>query len=137
MALPPKETIKPKPKSILTTTIKETYKHYTVWALLYLFSIELISFFLWEVVNYTDFYYPLFNQCAFVILLANILFWSKRLNFCKFKKFAIISLILYYLYGVFAMIFNFEAFFNNIHYFFIILSFSLFFWSYTKSINKK
>jgi hypothetical protein len=137
MALPPKETIKPKTKNILTTTVKEAYKHYTVWALFYLFIVEIISYFLWDNVNYKDFFYPLLNQTAFVILLTNIFFWSKRLNFCKFKKFAIISLILYYLYGVFAMIFKFESFIENVHYVLLVLSFSLFLRSYTKSINIK
>lgn len=137
MALPPKETIKPKTKNILTTTVKEAFKHYMIWGLFYLFIIEIISYFLWDDVDYKDVFYPLLNQTAFVVLLINFLTFSKRLNFCKFKKFSIVSLILYYVYGITAMIFNFQSFIENVHYVFLLLSFSLFLWSYTKSINIK
>jgi hypothetical protein len=139
MALPPKDTIKPPPpppKSMVQTTIKEAFKHYMIWGLLYLFIIEVISYFYWSDPQYKDFFYPLLTQIAFVVLLTNFLALHKRLNFCKFKKFSIVSMILYYVYAIFAMIFKIESFIENIHYSFVVLSFGLFVWSYTKCVNK-
>ena len=136
MALPPQDTIKPPPKKIGETTIKEAFKHYMVWGLFYLFIIEVISYFYWSDSRYKDFFYPLLNQIAFVVLLTNILTLHKRLNFCKFKKFSIVSLILYYIAGALAVVFKIEFFIENIHYVFLLLSFCLFVWSYTKCVPK-
>ena len=135
MALPPQDTIRPKRLILGETTIKETFKHYMIWGLVYLFIIEIISYFLWGNIDYKNFYYPLLNQLAFVILLINILTFNKRLNFCNFKKFSIVSLISYYLVGVMAMIFKLEIFIDYIQYFFLSLSFLLLMFSIKKTWN--
>jgi hypothetical protein len=139
MALPPKDTIKPPPpppKSMAQTTIKEAFKHYMIWGLLYLFIIEVVSYYYWDDAQYKDFFYPLLNNTAFIVVLTNILSLHKRLNFCKFKKLSIISMILYYIAGILAMVFKVEMFIENVHYFFVLLSFGLFVWSYTKCVVK-
>jgi hypothetical protein len=85
-ALPPKDTIKPKPQlrekalppkptirpKSLFARMNEMVKSYGVWALSFLFLQEFISLFLWDNENYKEFYYPLLNQFALLILLLNI-----------------------------------------------------------------
>jgi hypothetical protein len=99
-ALPPQSTIKP----------KNFLKNYSIWGLLYLFFQEVLSYLFWESSEYNDFYYPLFNQIALFLLLLNMYAWRFTLKFCQFKIGALISLMAYYLVGIFAMIFKLTIF---------------------------
>jgi hypothetical protein len=118
MARPPKETIKPLENGRYFV-IETTKKKISIWGLAFLFLTELTSFFLWENENYKDFYYPLLNQIAILILLINILVWKNILNFCNFKKTGLILLILYYFFEIFAMIFKLEIIFDLAKWFFL------------------
>jgi hypothetical protein len=128
MARPPKDTIKP--KTILQTTIKEAFKSYSIWALAYLLIVEIISLLYWNDVNYKNFYYPLLNQIAILLLLINIFVWRKRLNFCKFKKSGLIAFIIYYIVEILAMIFKWVWLFDFANVFFSIFAFLLFVFIY-------
>jgi hypothetical protein len=128
MARPPKDTIRP--KKIIQTTIKEAFKSYSIWALAYLLIVEIISLLYWNDVNYKNFYYPLLNQIAILLLLINIFEWRKRLNFCKFKKSGLIAFIIYYILEILAMIFKWVWLIDFANVFFSIFAFLLFVFIY-------
>lgn len=132
-ALPPKDTIKPKS---LLKKINEMVKGYGVWAVAFLFLQELVSLFFWDDENYKNFYYPILNQFALLILLLNIFVWKNKLNFCVFKKYGIIALILYYLCGILAMIFKIEIYINYISYYLLGISIVLMIFSIKKIQNE-
>ena len=131
MALPPKETIKPKLQGRYFKI--DTYKKpIAVWGLAFLFIVEFSSYIFWDNQNYKDFLYPLLNQTAILILLINILCWYDILKFCNFKIFGLMALILYYIVGIISMIFKIEIIVNIADYFFLPMAFLLFVFSIFK-----
>jgi len=126
MALPPQDTIKPPPKKMMETTIKEAFKKYNTWALVIIFGIEVLSYLLWDNETYKDFYYPLLNQITIGLLLLNVYGWRKRLNFCKYKSRSILLMVAYYFTGALAMIFKIEAFIMYVQLFFFIMALAFF-----------
>ena len=137
MARPPKDTITPPPppKKMAETTIKEAFKSYSIWGLAYLFIVEVISLILWDNINYKEFYYPLLNQIAILLILINIFTWRNRLNFCKFKKSGLIALIIYYLIEILSMIFKWVWIFDFANLFFSIMTGFLVLFIYKKTNN--
>lgn len=135
MALPPKNVITPPPPPPPNggkIRKLEYVKAYSIWAVAFLFAIELSSFFLWDSDDYQNFYYPILNQLAFIVLLFNIYAWRKKLYFCKFKEFSIFCLIAYYLSGIIAIIFHLDIFIQYIQYFFLTASALLFIFSWKR-----
>jgi hypothetical protein len=112
--------------------IKKIIIQYAIWAVAFLFIQEVISFWYWNDQDYKDFYYPILNQTGFTILLLNILLTNKM---CNFKRFGIVSMVVYYLLGIAAIVFKIEYFITSISYFFLVMSFLLFLIS-IKKINQ-
>lgn len=103
--------------------IKKIIIQYSIWAVAFLFLQEVVSFFYWNAKDYKEFHYPILNQLGFIILLFNILFTNKM---CNYKRFGIISMVVYYLLGIVAIVFKIEYFITNVSYFFLFMSFLLF-----------
>lgn len=136
MALPPKELIDKKKREIKIDnySIEPIKKNYAIWGIAYLFIVECLSFLLWDNPNYKDYWYYILNQLGYVVLLINILCWYDRLRFCNYKIFGLLSLIIYYILGIIAVVFEIRAFINYIQMFFLICSSFLFL---IKFFNKK
>lgn len=121
MALPPKEVIRPKTK-IITNFISKPKNLLSIFGVVFLLFTESISYLFWDNKNYSTYWYYILNNLGFAILLANYLVNYERLRFCNLKIFGIMILILYYLLGIFAILFNLVSFIDNIKFFFLISS---------------
>ncbi len=121
-ALPPKSTIIRKALPPKSTILKSIEKSYSIWALLFLFLAELVSYMFWDHPKYDLSIYAILNNLGFSLLLLNVWTWRKRLNFCKFKSFGILALIGYYVWGIFAVVMKLESFLNFVPIFLLFLS---------------
>lgn len=115
--VPPRESTK---MSYLQKSVKAV-REYGIYSYLYFFIISVMSLFLLDNENYLKEIFPVSCYIGFVILLLTHLSWSNKLNFCKYKKLSTVSLILYFLSCIMAVIFNLDLY-SYFAYFFIASS---------------
>lgn len=127
MALPPKEAFDPKNNPMKSTRRMATQgKKIVIWGLAGLFILEFISMFLINKPNYALFYYPILTNLGIIVLLLNFIAVAERLNFCVFKRFAILSMVFYYWIGVLFILKSDDTFLIYAQYFLIAMAIILF-----------
>ena len=136
--VPPKESTRPKPKSRVANEsddlnqktkinfFEKLKNTYSKWSYSYFFLICIISLFVVNRKNYLEEIFPILCYIGFIVLFINHLIWSKRLNFCRFKIFSTISLILYFIASIVSVIYNYETIYEIAKWFFIGMAFVLF-----------
>lgn len=99
-------------KSKQQTTTEKVKKSFLIYSFFIIILLEIASIVINNNVSedsYLNYYYPIITNLDFAILSGTFFLFRKRLKFCFRKKIAISSLVLYFLFNVFSVLFKLEA----------------------------
>lgn len=124
MAVVPHQGLGGKMANILKTNKKVV----TIYSIFTIPILEIASLFLEKLPNYVYFWYPLLTYICLFQLLLSLFLWNDKLRFCYRKNIATLFLAFYYLFGIFALIFQFSAnfYYSIVSIGLLILSLTLF-----------
>jgi len=115
--------------------IKTQKKPFLKYSIFYLLLVEIASFFIKDLSNYSCYWYPLLTSIALFLVSFSFLLWSERLHFCYRKNIAVFFLSMYYLFQVVSFVIPIQPmlFYDVVSFGFIGISLITFFTSLLKS----